>query len=236
MPKITKEIRKLQAKGYPVKNVLDLIQNDDNTHTVVYTSPDFQPCPETFSERYAFVGPCIRPAEVEIEKTAEKLIYISMGTVNNDMLPLYRRCISALASTGYQVILSVGHLVALEDFGPLPEHVTVVPSIDQIGVLQKADVFLSHCGMNSASESLYFGVPLVMLPQTAEQGAVAERINQLGAGVKLEKTDESSILAAIKEVLSDPVYRENAAKIGDGFRRCPGAQGAADKILQVCGK
>ncbi len=234
MPKITKEIRKLQAKGYPVKNVLDLIQNDDNTHTVVYTSPEFQPCSETFSDKYAFVGPSIRPAGEEIEKTAEKLIYISMGTVNNDMLPLYRRCISALAGTGYQVILSVGNLVALEDFGTLPENVAVLHSVDQIAVLQKADVFLSHCGMNSVSESLYFGVPLVMLPQTAEQGAVAERTRQLGAGLKLEKTDENSILRAVHEVLSNRSYRENAKKIGDGFRRCSGAKGAADKILQVC--
>ena len=42
MPKINKDIKRLQNKGYPVKNVLDIIQNDDNTHTVVYTSPVLQ--------------------------------------------------------------------------------------------------------------------------------------------------------------------------------------------------
>ena len=63
MPKITKQIKRLQAKGYPVKNVLDIIQNDENTHTVVYTSPEFQPSADTFSDKYAFVGPSIRPAK-----------------------------------------------------------------------------------------------------------------------------------------------------------------------------
>lgn len=87
MPKTAVQVKRLQRKGYPVKSILDIIGSDDNTHTIVYTSPEFQPCSETFSEKYAFVGPSIRPSESTIEKTRDKLVYISMGTVNNDMLP-----------------------------------------------------------------------------------------------------------------------------------------------------
>ncbi|MBP3459257.1 MAG: glucosyltransferase [Lachnospiraceae bacterium] len=234
MPKISKDIKRLQDKGYPVKSVLDIIQNDDNTHTVVYTSPEFQPCSETFSDKYAFVGPSIRPAESEIEKTKDKLVYISMGTVNNDMLSLYKQFIAVFAKTDYQVIMSVGSLVPMEKFGEMPENISVFPSVDQIAVLQKADVFISHCGMNSVNESLYFSVPLIMLPQTPEQGGVATRVSLLGAGIKLEKTDAESILDAVKNVLTTDSYKENAAAIGDGFKRCSGAKGAADKILSVC--
>ena len=234
MPKINKCIRRFQEKGYPIKSVLDIIQNDADTHTIVYTSPEFQPCAETFSDKYAFVGPSIRPVESDFEKTHEKLVYISMGTVNNAMLPLYKRCIEAFRAAPYQVVMSVGTQVDLGAFGALPENVQVYPFVDQIAVLQKADAFLTHCGMNSASEALYFGVPLVMLPQTSEQGAVAERTHQLGAGLKLVKTDAAAIRSAVETVLSDPQYRENAAKIADGFRRCPGASGAADKIEALC--
>lgn len=236
MPKISRDIKRLQDKGYPIKNVLDIIQNDDNTHTVVYTSPEFQPCSDTFSDKYAFVGPSIRPVTGEIEKKRDKLIYISMGTVNNDLLSLYKRFIAVFAKTDYQVILSVGSLVSMEELGQLPENISVFPSVDQIAVLQKADAFISHCGMNSVNESLYFGVPLIMLPQTSEQGGVAERVAQLGAGVKLEKTDKKSILSAVDNVLQDTFYRENAAMISAGFKRCSGAKGAADKILSVCEK
>lgn len=234
MPKIGKDIKRLQDKGYPINNILDIIQNDDNTHTVVYTSPEFQPCSDTFSDKYAFVGPSIRPAEGEISKTKDKLVYISMGTVNNDMLPLYKNAIAAFAQTDYQVILSVGNLVALEKFGDLPENISVYSSVDQIAVLQKADVFLSHCGMNSVNESLYFGVPLIMLPQTSEQGGVAERVSQLGAGIKLKKMDATSLLHAVNNVFATPSYKEQATVISEGFKRCPGAKGAADKILSVC--
>ena len=49
------------------------------------------------------------------------------------------------------------------------ENISVFESVDQIAVLSAADVFLSHCGMNSVSESLYYQVPLIMHPLTSEQ-------------------------------------------------------------------
>ena len=234
MPKINRDIKRLQDKGYPINNVLDILQNDNQTNTIVYTSPEFQPCSETFSDKYAFVGPSVRPITEEIAKTREKLIYISMGTVVNDSLKFYKKCIAALAGTEYQVIMSVGNLVHIEDLGVLPENISVKRFVDQIAVLNKADVFLSHCGMNSVNESLYYQVPLVMYPQTPEQSGVAARVAQLGAGIFLEKAAPHAIRETIEHVLNTPSYRESAAAVSDGFKRCSGAKGAADKIITLC--
>lgn len=234
MRAVNKQIKRLQEHGYPIKSILDIISNDDQTDTIVYTSPQFQPCAETFSDKYAFVGPSIRPAESKVQKTRGKLVYISMGTVNNDMLPFYQACIDALKNTDCQVILSVGSQVDSAQFGQLPEQICVYPSVDQIAVLEKADAFVSHCGMNSVNESLYFGVPLVMLPQTAEQGGVAARVEQLGAGIRLTRTTVETIREAVEQILNDPIYRENAARIAAGFKACAGAKGAADKIENCC--
>ncbi len=234
MPKVQKDVRRLQKKDYPVKNILDILQNDNQTHTIVYTSPEFQPCAETFSDRYVFVGPSIRPVMQSIEKTREKLIYISMGTVNNNLLSFYKTCLSAFENTPYQVILSVGNLVSLNEFSKLPEHISVFSHVDQIAVLNKADIFISHCGMNSVNESLYFGVPLIMLPQTSEQSGVAERVSQLGAGIRLHKPDADAIRNTVEKIFADSSYKQNASKISDGFQKCSGSKGAADKILQVC--
>lgn len=233
MPKINRDVRRLQATGYPVKSVLELIQNDQNTHTIVYTSPEFQPCAESFSDKYAFVGPSVRPAREQVTKTHEKLVYVSMGTVVNDRLALYRNCIAALAGENVQVILSVGEQVDIAALGPLPENVSVYPKVDQIAVLEKADVFLSHCGMNSASESLYFGVPLLCYPQTKEQGGMAARVTALGAGLMLENPSVSCIKAAVKLLLSDTKIKANAEQIARSFHRCTGPIAAADKIEQV---
>ena len=236
MPKIDKNIKKLRTEGYPVKSFVDLIGSDEKAETIVYTSKEFQPCAETFSEKYTFVGPSIRPAESEFEKTREKLIYISMGTVNNDLMKLYKQFASDFADSEYQVVMSVGNIVDMAEFGEMPENISVYAHVDQIAVLQKADLFISHCGMNSVSESLYFGVPLVMLPQTSEQKGVSERVKQIGAGIRPEKTDSESIMNAVAEIFADEKYRSNAEIIAESFRRCSGAEGAADKIEMLCRK
>ena len=154
-------------------NSFELINNID---TIVYTSPEFQPCSKTFSDKYVFVGPSIRPVENVIEKKSDKLIYISMGTVINDSVKFYKKCIEAFANTKYQVIMSVGNLINVEDLGAIPDNITISRFVDQIAVLSQADVFLTHCGMNSVNESLYYKVPLVMFPQTSEQDGVATRV------------------------------------------------------------
>ena len=234
MPKISKELARLQEKGYPVNNILEIIANDQNTDTIVYTSPEFQPCSDSFSDKYAFVGPSIRPIMHTFRKEQEKLIYISMGTVNNDLLPIYQSCIRALKETNYQVVMSVGDQIDLRKIQNDAGNISIYPSVDQIAVLQQADLFITHCGMNSVNEALYFGIPLLMLPQTSEQLGVARRVEQLGAGIILKKYNQKAIQNGVQTLLSDKIYCDNASAIGKSFQNCSGAKGAAKKILDVC--
>ena len=211
MPKINKQIRRLQEKGYPVKGILDIVQNDNDTNTIVYTSKYYQPCSDTFSDRYHFIGPSIRPIKEPFEKRAEKTVYISMGTVNQNR-EFYRNCIN------------------------VPENIEIHESVDQMAVLSIADAFLTHCGMNSASEGLYFQVPLVLFPQTPEQGAVAKRTEELGAGIMLKSISEEDILQALNTVLTVPSYKENAVLVSDSFRACGGAKEARAFLEEIAGK
>ena len=143
-----------------------------------------------------------------------------MGTVNQNA-EFYRNCIRAMAQTDWQVIISMG--TNPEHFDKLPDHIEIHESVDQMAVLSIADAFITHCGMNSTSEGLYFRVPLVLFPQTPEQGAVARRTEELGAGIRLKSISEEDILHAVQTVLSDPSYKENAVKVSDSFRSCGGA-------------
>ena len=231
-PRINRQLKRLRAAGYAVKSVFDIIANDNETETVVYTSPEFQPCADTFSEKYHFVGPLLRPAQSSFEKLpGRSLIYISLGTVNNDALPFYRACLAAFGGDPrFQFVLSAGTQADLAALGPIPESCTVRASVDQMAVLDCADVFLTHCGMNSASEGLYFGAALLMLPQTSEQKGVARRVSQLGAGALLKGTSPGEIRRAAERLLRDPSYRKNAEKIGESFRASGGASAAADRI------
>ena len=223
MPKINKQIKRLQEKGYPVKGILDIVQNDNDTNTIVYTSGYFQPCADTFSDRYHFIGPSIRPVTAPADKTADKTVYISMGTINQNR-EFYRNCINALGKTDWQAIISMG--TNTDHFDDLPENIKIYESVDQMAVLSIADAFITHCGMNSASEGLYFRTPLVLFPQTREQDAVAKRTEELGAGVRLKSISEEDIMDALNKVLTDPEYRKNADLISESFRACGGAEEA----------
>ena len=233
MPRIGRQIRRLREKGYPVRGLLDIAQNDNETNTIVYTSRYFQPCADTFSDRYHFIGPSIRPVREPFAKTAEKTVYISMGTVNQNR-EFYRNCVRALGRTDWQVVLSMG--TNTERFDRLPGNVQVFESVDQMAVLSAADAFITHCGMNSASEGLYFQVPLVLFPQTPEQDAVARRAEELGAGVRLKSISEEDILRALKSVLSEPGYKESAVRISESFRACGGAPEARAFLEEIAGR
>ena len=230
LPKINKSLDRLRKKGYAVKNVLDIIANGSDTDTIVYTSPEFQPCAETFSDRYAFVGPILRPVTQPLEKAELPTVYVSLGTVDNRHPDFYRNCLTAFADAPYRVILSVGERTDLAALGEIPENCTVAPRVDQMAVLAASDVFVTHCGMNSVSEALYHGVPLVLFPQTPEQRGVANRVHQLGAGRFLGSDAPTAIRAAVDAVLHDEANRVAAQKISASFRKCGGAKAAADKI------
>lgn len=223
MPKVNKQIKRLQEKGYPVKGLLDIVQNDNDTNTVVYTSKYFQPCSDTFSERYHFIGPSIRPITDNLEKKAEKTVYISMGTVNQNR-EFYRNCINVLGKTKYQVIISMG--TNTDHYEDVPDNIEIHESVDQMAVLSIADAFITHCGMNSASEGLYFGVPLILFPQTPEQGAVAKRVEELGAGLRLSSICEEDVLRAVTRIIEEENFKQGAIKVSESFKNSGGIKEA----------
>ncbi len=230
IPKTKKLLEPLRDKGYPAKNILSIIQNDNDTTTIVYTSKMFQPHADSFSDCYTFVGAIPKETKEIFSKAKEKLVYIALGTVDNKHPDFYKNCIEAFRRSDYQVVMSVGRETDLSSFNDIPENVEIYAFVNQVAVLKEADVFLTHCGMNSASESLYYGVPLVLFPQTPEQRGVANRIEELGAGKKLMDTDPASIRECVEDALFDSRYRERAQVLGESFKNCPGAVGAADAI------
>lgn len=230
LPRISRELKKLEPYGYHVKNIFSLIQSDNRTDSVVYTSREFQPFAESFSDHYAFVGPSVF-SHLSPDKEKERpLIYISMGTVINDRPDFYNKCIEALKDMDVSVIISCGNTMDPALLGTLPGNVSVYPYVDQLAVLAKTDVFITHCGMNSVSESLYMSAPMVLYPQTGEQCAVAKRVTEIGAGLPLRDDSSEGIRSAVKEVLANSAYSEAAARCGSDFRACPGTSGAADFI------
>ena len=230
LPRVSKELKTLEPYGYHVKGALPLVQSDNQTDSIVYTSRRFQPYAESFSDHYAFVGPSVFSKAVP-DKTKEcPLVYISMGTVINDRRDFYAKCIEALRDQNVNVVISCGNAVNRESLGALPDNIHVYPYVDQLDILSKADVFITHCGMNSVSESLYMAAPMVLYPQTSEQKAVARRVMEIGAGTALNDDSIDGIRASVHEILSNAAYGKAAEVCSTDFRSCTGAAGAAEFI------
>lgn len=230
LPRISKELKKLEPYGYHVKSVLSLIQSDNDTDSVVYTSRKFQPCAESFSEHYAFVGPSVFSDMLPEKEKERPLVYISLGTVINDRPDFYEKCINALKELPVDVVISCGNAIDREALGELPNQIQVHPYVDQLAILARADVFITHCGMNSVSESLYMAAPMVLYPQTNEQNAVARRVTEVGTGMLLQDGSCEGIRTAVQEILDNSIYAKAAAECSADFRACSGPAGAAEFI------
>ena len=230
LPRVSKELRKLRPYGYHVSGALSLVQSDNNTDSVVYTSRQFQPYAESFSDHYAFVGPSVFSKAEPSKDKARPLVYISMGTVINDKPDFYEKCINALKNQNVDAIISCGNVIDRKTLEPLPDNIQVHPYVDQLDVLSRADTFITHCGMNSVSESLYMATPMILYPQTSEQKAVARRVTEIRAGLALTDDSADGIRFAVREVLSNTAYTAAAAQCSRDFRSCAGAAGAAEFI------
>lgn len=233
MPRMQKDIKRLQQNGYPVRSLLDIIESKNNVNAIVYTSKEFQPAAEAFSPGYAFVGPSLAPPSKPPITKERPLLYISLGTVLHQQADFYRACFAAFAHEDMDVLLAAGVHTDIPALGPIPANFRVEHYVNQPAVLQNTDAFITHCGMNSASEAIYYGVPTVLYPLQGEEAGVATRMEQLGLGVRLKKAKPSLLQAAVQAVLADPGYKTRNQAIADSFRQAGGFAKAADKIEQV---
>jgi MGT family glycosyltransferase len=209
--------------------------------SIVFIPRMFQPGSETFDERYVFVGPSIHPRhdanDFPLDKLSGKrpVLYISLGTVFNNQPEFYKMCFEAFGGQDWQVVLSRGRSVDPDALGPIPDNFLVCPYVPQLEVLPRTQVFVTHCGMNSTMESLYYGVPMVAIPQMPEQRMNAQQAADRGLAVMLEKENVNVevLREAVHRVANESSFRENVQHIRQTIQDAGGYQRAADAIMQL---
>jgi len=204
---------------------------------IVYTTKQLQIYPNSFDESFKFVGPSIglhaeAPSFPFDELGDEPVIYISLGTIFNDKGDFYRLCLEAFADLAYRVVMSVGSRTDIRHLGTIPGNFIVKPFVPQLQLLPRAALFITHSGMNSVSEGLWAGVPLLMIPQAADQFFIAQRVQRLGAGKMLRKTKLNAhrLRKAAEEILAQPAFQLRSANIGASLRQAGGPTLAVDEI------
>lgn len=237
---ITKAFTKDVAKKIPMKtdNWLDEIIANPPALNLVYTLRQYQPYADEFPDaQYKFLGPSIyeRPSEkFDFTKSGKPLVYISLGTVLKGKTSFFRCCTDAFRHENVDVILSVGEKFDIGKLKHLPPHIHVYKSVPQIEVLRMADVFVTHGGMNSISEALVCGTPMVVIPFVSDQPMNARRIEALGAGKQLTPAslNQETLRTVVLSVLADHRIRCNLTQVRQWIAEAPGNRGGAEAVIQ----
>ncbi|MFJ9593311.1 macrolide family glycosyltransferase [Streptomyces virginiae] len=227
--------RFLTAHGLPATSAGDFLGHTEPLR-LVFLPRSFQYRGETFDDRFAFVGPCAgdRGFQGDWSPAADRrpVLLIALGTACYEWPEFFRMCGEAVADLPWQVVMAYGPGIDPDDIGPLPDHVDARPHVPQLAVLRHADAFVTHAGMGSTMEALLHATPMVAVPQTHEQAAVAERIDRLGLGVRLdrERLTAHTLREALVRVMDDTRIRANAARMRDDLRSAGAAPEAADRL------
>ncbi|MFC4637802.1 macrolide family glycosyltransferase [Deinococcus hohokamensis] len=220
----------------PMQTQFDLLSMDGDD-VIVCTAQAFQPHADRFLRHVHFVGPSVASrAEAGVAALPplddRPLVYVSLGTVFNQKLDFFRQCLRAFADGRYQVLLSVGESTDPAALGPLPDHMHARTYVPQLEVLQRTAVFISHAGMNSVSEAITQGVPVVAVPQAADQFTIAQRIAALGVGRNLLpfQRNARSLRAAVDALIENAEVQTRCRALGEAFAQAGGPARAARVI------
>lgn len=231
----------METKGF----FIEIAENVPELN-IVYTSRTFQLYEDEFDERFTFVGPAIdKDSQPEAEEPIpyndmhETIVYIAMGT----MLPrfakkIYKRVIQAFKNEEVSVIMAIGDELDSSDLGEIPSNVHVYAKVPQVEVLEHANLFITHGGMNSVNEGIHSKVPMVVGPIVNDQPAIAEQITALNIGkqVDLKKAKAEDIREAAFEVLNDETILKNIEKVGQEMVDLKGNEAAVETILEYMEK
>ncbi|EHJ00640.1 glycosyltransferase, MGT family [Clostridium sp. DL-VIII] len=206
---------------------------------LVYTSRYFQPYGDNFDESYKFIGPSIinrnEDINIDLKNDNQKIVYISLGTIFNNSIDFYENCFKAFSNMDVKVIMSVGKNTDITSLSDIPSNFIVRNYVPQLEILKHSDVFITHGGMNSTNEGLYYDIPLILIPQSVDQPFVANRVAELGAGIVLDKNEITPEILndSVTKVLSNMDFKINSKKIGESLREGGGYKKGVDEILAL---
>lgn len=164
--------------------------------------------------------------------TRQPLVYAAMGTIQNQLLPVFEAIASACIGLDVQLIVSLGGKMPLEKLPTLPGSPLVISYAPQLELLKRAAFTITHAGLNTALESLTHGVPMVAIPITNDQPGVAARIAWSGAGemIPISQLTAARLRSAIYKVLTQDSYRVQALRLQLAIQNSGGASQAANVI------
>lgn len=212
-------------------------------HTLALIPRAMQPhADQVDTDTVTFVGRCTRPRGSEDTWTrpagAEHVLLISLGSAYTDQPEFYRQCLAAYGNLpGWHVVLQIGKRTDPKELGEIPPNVEVHSWVPQLAILDQADAFVTHAGMGSSCEGLLAGVPMIAVPQGAEQFLNADRLVELGVARRIDTPDATAetLRRALTELVADAEVARRSARLRADALAEGGTARAADLIEDMLG-
>jgi hypothetical protein len=174
------------------------------------------------------------------------LVYVTLGTVFNGNVPLFRLIADALADQPFDVAIALGNGIARESLGEVASNIRVGGYLPQARILERASAVVSHGGYGTVSAALAAGLPLFLVPMGADQPYNAERCITAGAALGVIQPelpgppqagpppftppDPSVIRDGTLRLLHEPAFREAARAVAAEIALMPTADYAAERL------
>lgn len=229
---------KYGCRNMTVKEIFDG-QGDLN---LVMMQKRLVPNNESFGDNFVFTGVQIGKRTAfgswKAPDNGKPLLYSSLGTAFNNWPEYYPILFDAVRDLNINVFAALGAIdpASLKD---IPANVEVAQMVPQLDILSQASVFITHAGMGGTGEAIYYGVPMIAIPQMDEQAITARQIEKTGLGVAfLDKNAITSekLKAAIIKLLEDPSYKNTADDFSADMKSLGGSKASADAIMQFLKK
>ena len=206
-----------QYMGLTHKTLGEAVINDKPALNIVYVPELFQNDREAFGEDYLFMvprsGESTISQQIPYEELKPPIVYISLGSIISNK-GFCKECIRAFGGKDMSVILNTGR-VPPQTLGKIPDNIYAYSFVPQIELLQHADVFLTHCGMNSINEAMMYGVPMVAMPFINDQVSNAKRVVALGIGKRVRSFPSRGrqLYKTVKNVYDNEHIRNRSAEV-----------------------
>jgi MGT family glycosyltransferase len=181
------------------------------------------------------LGSCVRKegvGEFEVPKGDGALVYVSLGSLGSADVELMQRLVDLLAEGGYRAIVSKGPQHEQIELRDAQAGAELLP---QPALLPLVDAVITHGGNNTVTECLHFGKPMVVLPLFWDQYDNAQRMDELGLGVRLPtfEFEDAQLGEAVDRLVADDDLTARLREISSQLQADPGTERAAAWIEGV---
>lgn len=222
--------------GVPHLDIFEIFEGLGDLN-VVMLQRAFHPAGEKYDERFVFVGAQIAKRENSGTWRAPEgvpVIYASLGTVFNNWPEFFMMLSEAVRGMPVQVEAAIGTAFPPKSLGALPKNMHVSAFQPQLDILEKASLFITHAGTGSVMEAIYYGVPMLAIPQMDEQMITASRLEELGLGMAIpdkRMVTPELLRESIEKILGDASIAERVRDFQRDMRASGGCEAAADAVI-----